>query len=384
MRGRLRSASRSDTRPPQRWQRPTKTRDPNWHRAGSGSTRVRMEAGREATTTCWAWQAEPEGNTRIPIRCRGGQLADGRLRKERSKSQNLSKKGKTTKTRAAWASRWSATRRQEKPAKTGVFSLTRAGLLMEDAENGASAEWNQAGIGGQPWRARTERRTETRSSSKDYADAQEEAVNKRARKSMEGKDLAPQVGLGSEDHIDNIGSYWFYCNTSNVFGQKCPLCTTDLSHATLSKGRAEARSKSEILRARGASEAMTEEMAKVLLLACCSRRAHEAAGLLIRRDNCASVIDILGTPRQQDIASDRKLHEIVNRGRREALHHRGYAVTTQRTADAAAGTRADIRVRYGEMMLKGYIPEDLLVPTLRSHPFRPSPPHTYSCCRYFS
>src|ERR1019366_1581173 len=116
------------------WQRPTKTRDPNWHRAGSGSTRVRMEAGREATTTCWAWQAEPEGNTRIPIRCRGGQLADGRLRKERSKSQNLSKKGKTTKTRAAWASRWSATRRQEKPAKTGVFSLTRAGLLMEDAE----------------------------------------------------------------------------------------------------------------------------------------------------------------------------------------------------------------------------------------------------------
>src|ERR1035438_6572516 len=134
MRGRLRSASRSDTRPPQRWQRPTKTRDPNWHRAGSGSTRVRMEAGREATTTCWAWQAEPEGNTRIPIRCRGGQLADGRLRKERSKSQNLSKKGKTTKTRAAWASRWSATRRQEKPAKTGVFSLTRAGLLMEDAE----------------------------------------------------------------------------------------------------------------------------------------------------------------------------------------------------------------------------------------------------------
>src|ERR1035441_10421105 len=134
MRGRLRSAPRSSTRPPQRWQRPTKTRDPNWHRAGSGSTRVRMEAGREATTTCWAWQAEPEGNTRIPIRCRGGQLADGRLRKERSKSQNLSKKGKTTKTRAAWASRWSATRRQEKPAKTGVFSLTRAGLLMEDAE----------------------------------------------------------------------------------------------------------------------------------------------------------------------------------------------------------------------------------------------------------
>ena len=30
--------------------------------------------------------------------------------------------------------------------------------------------------------------------------------------------------------IDSIGSYWFYCNTSNEFGQKCLLCTTDLSH----------------------------------------------------------------------------------------------------------------------------------------------------------
>ena len=48
---------------------------------------------------------------------------------------------------------------------------------------------------GQPWRARTERRTETGSSSKDYADAQGDAVNQRAPKSVEGKELAPQVGL---------------------------------------------------------------------------------------------------------------------------------------------------------------------------------------------
>src|ERR1039458_931063 len=46
----------------------------------------------------------------------------------------LFRSGKTTKTRAVWASRWSATRRQEKPAKTGISSLTRAGLLMEGAE----------------------------------------------------------------------------------------------------------------------------------------------------------------------------------------------------------------------------------------------------------
>jgi hypothetical protein len=42
------------------------------------------------------------------------------------------------------------------------------------------------------------------------------------------------------------------------------------------KGVSFCRSKSEILRARGASETMSEEMAKVLLLACCSRRDHEA------------------------------------------------------------------------------------------------------------
>lgn len=50
----------------------------------------------------------------------------------------------------------------------------------------------EAGSAGQPWRAQTERRTEARSSTKDYADAQDDAVNKRAGQSMEGKELAPQ------------------------------------------------------------------------------------------------------------------------------------------------------------------------------------------------
>ena len=44
--------------------------------------------------------------------------------------------------------------------------------------------------------------------------------------------LTPQVGFGSEYSIDSIGCYWFYCNASNRFVQKCPLCTTDLSHVT--------------------------------------------------------------------------------------------------------------------------------------------------------
>jgi hypothetical protein len=42
-----------------------------------------------------------------------------------------------------------------------------------------------------------------------------------------------QVGFGSEHGIDNIGCYWIYCNASNEFGQKCLLCTTDLSHVTV-------------------------------------------------------------------------------------------------------------------------------------------------------
>jgi hypothetical protein len=44
---------------------------------------------------------------------------------------------------------------------------------------------------GQLRRDGTERRTETGSSSKDYADAQAAGVNKRAGKSVEGKNLAP-------------------------------------------------------------------------------------------------------------------------------------------------------------------------------------------------
>ncbi len=44
--------------------------------------------------------------------------------------------------------------------------------------------------------------------------------------------MAPQVGFGSEYGIDSIGSYWFYCNASKVFVQKCLVCTSDLSHVT--------------------------------------------------------------------------------------------------------------------------------------------------------
>ena len=44
--------------------------------------------------------------------------------------------------------------------------------------------------------------------------------------------LAPQVGFGSDYGIDSIGTYWFYSNASNVFVQKCLVCTTDLSHVT--------------------------------------------------------------------------------------------------------------------------------------------------------
>jgi hypothetical protein len=45
--------------------------------------------------------------------------------------------------------------------------------------------------------------------------------------------FGPQVGFGPEHGIDNIGCYWFYCNASNGFGQKCLVCTTDLSHVTV-------------------------------------------------------------------------------------------------------------------------------------------------------
>src|SRR4051794_17217185 len=49
------------------------------------------------------------------------------------------------------------------------------------------------------------------------------------------KELALQVGFGSEHAIDNIGCYWFYCNVSNELGRKWRSCTTELSHATVSE-----------------------------------------------------------------------------------------------------------------------------------------------------
>src|ERR1035437_5556408 len=53
----------------------------------------------------------------------------------------------------------------------------------------------EAGSAGRLRWAQTERRTETRSSTKDYVGAQDDAVNQRAPKSVEGKGLAPQVGF---------------------------------------------------------------------------------------------------------------------------------------------------------------------------------------------
>src|ERR1019366_8848283 len=103
------------------------------------------------------------------------------------------------------------------PAGGGVrFHLTRSGSLVRGQLRAAFREADET--------------HEWRSSSKDYADAEDDAVNQRTPKSVEGKELAPQVGFGSEYSIDSIGCYWFYCNASNRFVQKCPLCTTDLSH----------------------------------------------------------------------------------------------------------------------------------------------------------
>ena len=51
---------------------------------------------------------------------------------------------------------------------------------------------------------------------------------------LKKKNLAfSQLGFGPEQGIDSIGSYWFYCNASNEFGQKCLVCPTDLSHVTV-------------------------------------------------------------------------------------------------------------------------------------------------------
>jgi hypothetical protein len=55
--------------------------------------------------------------------------------------------------------------------------------------------------------------------------------NGRGRSSWFG----PQVGLGSEHGIDSIGSYWFCCNVSTMFVQKCPSRPADSSHVTVFK-----------------------------------------------------------------------------------------------------------------------------------------------------
>ena len=75
-------------------------------------------------------------------------------------------------------------------------ALTNAESRNQRRRDGAwRGSGTEAELAGQPWRDQTERRTETRSSWKDYADAEDDAVNQRACKSVEGKSLAPQVGL---------------------------------------------------------------------------------------------------------------------------------------------------------------------------------------------
>src|ERR1035437_2361161 len=84
----------------------------------------------------------------------------------------------------------------------GAGDFARA-LTNAERRNQRRGDGGQRGRGtrsdsaSQPWWARTERRTETGSSSKDYADAEDDAVNQRAPKSVEGKDLAPQMWLSS-------------------------------------------------------------------------------------------------------------------------------------------------------------------------------------------
>ena len=98
------------------------TRDPNLHRAGHGSLRVRMEAGREAEN---------------------GEHDCGPNSRTLSFSQNLTYGTGYSKTllrrknivsRGQHASRWSATRMAKKLSKNLSSPLTEAGLLMEDAE----------------------------------------------------------------------------------------------------------------------------------------------------------------------------------------------------------------------------------------------------------
>ena len=77
--------------------------------------------------------------------------------------------------------------------RRGVNKLRETEPETERA--GEAREWTWAGLGGPTAVDRTERRTETGSSSKDYAGAEDDAVNKLAGKSAGWESLAPQVGL---------------------------------------------------------------------------------------------------------------------------------------------------------------------------------------------
>src|ERR1019366_6447421 len=99
-----------------------------------GSTECGWKRGeRRPRRTGHGSRAEPDGDTRIPNGCRGGRLADGGFERREAKVKIFLRR-KNNEDQGGLGSRWSSTRRQEKPAKTGISSLTRAGLLMEGAE----------------------------------------------------------------------------------------------------------------------------------------------------------------------------------------------------------------------------------------------------------
>ena len=83
-------------------------------------------------------------------------------------------------------------------------ALTNSGRRNQRRRDGARrGSGTEAGeLAGQAWRDRTERRTETGSAStKDYAGVEDDEVNQRARKSVEGNNLAPQDVHRSEHAI---------------------------------------------------------------------------------------------------------------------------------------------------------------------------------------
>jgi hypothetical protein len=65
----------------------------------------------------------------------------------------------------------------------------------ETGRRGAEVAWNPVGLGGPTAVGSNGETNGDAKFSKDYADAKDDAVNQRAPKSMEGKELAPQVGL---------------------------------------------------------------------------------------------------------------------------------------------------------------------------------------------